>query len=381
MGYTGYGIVEKRDMSKEIRYNTNGLKIQSKNGEFIDFAGISTMGQKQLYQVEFEDGTCIEVTDKHGFFTTDGRDIHTRELSIGLELQGTSEKIVKSITATRVAQTYDIIESTNHTYVANGVLCHNCIFLSSDALLINSLFLTNLSNIVEQIKPIKNIKSVTFWDDIASGETYLVGVDPATGNGEDFSVITIFHFPTMVQVAEYRSNTMSTNDLYGILKNILIYLDQYQTTVYFSIENNGVGEGIISLYEADENPSKAAEFVSEDGKDKRGMTTTSKTKMRACINLKEMLEKNNLHIKSRLLLAELKSYVRTKGAYAAQSGATDDIISSVLIIIRLVEMIASYDQTAFDKLYTANYDEWSQEDYDGYDGEYDDNDQGLPVLI
>ena len=84
--------------------------------------------------------------------------------------------------------------------------------------------------------------------------TYLVGVDPATGSGEDFSVITIFEFPSMIQVAEYRSNTMSTNDLYGVLKNLLVYLESMETMVYFSVENNGVGEGIISLYEADEEP-------------------------------------------------------------------------------------------------------------------------------
>jgi len=152
-------------------------------------------------------------------------------------------------------------------------------------------------------------------------------------------------------------------------------MEKEQATVYFSVENNGVGEGVIALYEADENPPDAAEFVSEEGNGKRGMTTTSRTKMRACVNLKEMLEKHNLHIKWRLLLAELKSYVRTRGAYAAQAGSTDDIISAVLIVIRLVEEIASYDQLAFDKLYTADYDEWSQDDYDGYDGGYDDNDR------
>lgn len=372
--------MEKKDTPNEIKLNNNKLQIQTPSG-YVDFVGISAMGVKQLYIVLFADGTSIEVTSKHGFFTLDGRDIQTRELSVGLELMGTTEKIVVSVEPTTIEQTYDIIESEEHTYVANGVLCHNCIFLSSDALLINSLFLANLTGIIEKAAPIRTIKDVVFWDNVKPGEIYLVGVDPATGNGEDFSVITIFHFPSLVQVGEYRSNTMSTNDLYGILKNVLLYLEKQQTTTYFSIENNGVGEGIISLYEADEKPPASAEFVSEEGKNKRGMTTTSRTKMRACVNLKEMLEKNNLHIKSRILLAELKSFVRTRGAYAAQLGSTDDAVSAVLIIIRLVEEIASYDQLAFDKLYTADYEEWSQDDYDGYDGGYDDEDEGLPGLF
>lgn len=258
---------------------------------------------------------------------------------------------------------------------------YECQFLSSEALLINSLVLANMTPRIEAMKPANVIKDVVFWYDIVEGGTYLIGVDPATGSGEDYSVITVYEFPTLKQVAEYRSNTMSTNDMYGVLKNILAYLEKKRTTVYFSIENNGVGEGIISLYEADESPPENAEFVSEEGKNRRGMTTTSRTKMKACVNLKEMLEKDNLEISSPILLAELKAYVRTRGAYAAQAGSTDDCVSATLIIVRLIEEIATYDQSAFDKLYSGEFKEWSDSEWDGYEGGYDENDEGLPISI
>ena len=257
---------------------------------------------------------------------------------------------------------------------------YECQFLSSEALLISSIFLARITPEIEKIKPVNVIKDVVFFKEVVPGLTYLVGVDPATGTGEDYSVITVYEFPSLIQVAEYRSNSMSTNDMYGILKNILLYLEKMNTTVYFSVENNGVGEGIISLYEADEYPPDNAEFVSEEGKNKRGMTTTSKTKMKACVNFKEMLERGNLKIQSRVLLAELKAYVRNKGAYAAQPGSTDDCVSASLIVCRLLEEIASYDQSAFDKLYTGEFDQWGAEDYDGY-GDYDVNDEGLPIVI
>lgn len=253
---------------------------------------------------------------------------------------------------------------------------YECEFLSSDALLIDSLFLANMTPGIEAIRPIKEIENVVFWKKIIPGGTYLVGVDPSTGSGEDYSVITIFEFPAMLQVAEYRSNTMSTNHLYGILKNVLIYLEKQKTTTYFSVENNGVGEGVIALFEADERPPEIAEFVSEVGKNKRGMTTTAKSKMRACVNLKEMLEKGNLIIQSHTMLAELKSYARKKGAYEAQTGATDDCIAATLIVVRLIEEIAQFDQVAFDKLYTSEFDEWS-EDSD----EWDENDAGIPMVF
>ena len=249
---------------------------------------------------------------------------------------------------------------------------YECEFLSSDKLLIDSLFLANVTSEIEKILPKYIIKNVVFWEDIIEGGTYLIGVDPSTGSGEDYSVITIFEFPTMKQVGEFRSNTMSTTVVYSILKNIIKYIEKKNTTIYFSVENNGVGEGVISLYEADEHPPLNSEFVSEEGKKRRGMTTTRKTKMKACVNMKEMIEKNNLIIQSRVLLAELKSYVRYGGSYRAQLGSTDDCISAVLIVIRLIEEISSFDQKAYDKLYSVENNEWNEDDITEYDANSDD---------
>jgi hypothetical protein len=257
---------------------------------------------------------------------------------------------------------------------------YECEFLSSDALLIESLVLQNMTPQITKIRPIGVANDVVVWHEIVPGGTYLVGVDPATGSGEDYSVITVYDFPRLRQVAEYRSNTMSTNGLYGILKNVLLHLEKKNAMVYFSIENNGVGEGIISLYEADEHPPANAEFVSEEGSKRRGMTTTSRTKMKACVNLKELIEKNNMEIFSQILLAELKMFVRTRGAYAAQPGGTDDCVSATLIVVRLVEEIATYEQEAFNKLYAGEVEEWSDKDWDGYT-DYDDNDEGMPISV
>jgi hypothetical protein len=258
---------------------------------------------------------------------------------------------------------------------------YECVFLSSDALLISSLYLANQTPIIEKIKPIKVIKDVVFFNEIRRGGTYLLGVDPATGTGEDYSVITLFEFPSLIQAAEYRSNTMSTNKLHDVLKNLLLYLESLNCLVYFSIENNGVGEGVIALYEADEEPPETSEFISEEGKGKRGFTTSNKTKMRSCVNLKEMYENGKITIQSRVLLAELKAFIRHKGSYAAQKGSTDDAISALLIVIRLVEEISSYEQEAFDKLYANEFNAWGDAEWDGYSDGYDDNDEGMPIII
>lgn len=257
---------------------------------------------------------------------------------------------------------------------------YECIFLSSDALLIDSLVLANETPRLEKQQPMFEIRDVVFWKKIQKGKTYLIGVDPSTGSGEDFTNITLFEFPSMEQVGEWRSNTMSPPYAYKVLKNIIRYLEKEGGTVYFSVENNGVGEGIISLYEADEKPPEEAVFVSEEGAKRRGMTTTNKTKMRACVNFKEMFEKGNLTINSLTLLKELKSYIRKSGSYTAQLGATDDAVSSVLIVIRLLEEIATYDQEAYEKLFAYDNEDWfaDGDELTGYN-ENNPDDQPLPI--
>jgi hypothetical protein len=249
---------------------------------------------------------------------------------------------------------------------------YECEFLSNDPLLIDTVVLANLTNANKLVKPIGRAGEIDFYKQPQSGVMYLVGMDVATGSGLDYTTMVVYEFPSMEQVAEFRSNTMSSVTAYHVLKKLLRILEKSNSSVYFSVENNGVGEGIISLYEADENPPTTAEFVSEAGQNRKGMTTTGKSKIKACMTFKEMLERNTLGIKSPAHIAELKQYVRKGGSYAAKVGGTDDLISGTLIAIRLLEEIASFDQEAYDKLYSHAY-------ISG--GEYDDDDYAMEMII
>ena len=254
---------------------------------------------------------------------------------------------------------------------------YECIFLSSDALLIESIVIQNLSEIVKKISPTKSVKDVTLWEEPKEDATYVIGVDPATGSGEDFTVIEVFHFPSLRQVAEFRSNTMSHPIAYNILKNIIKYYESKNCQVYFSVENNGVGQGIIALFEADEQPPSMAEMVSDEGKDKLGVVTTPRSKMRGCVNLKNLLESDKMTLQSRITVSELKSYIRYKGAYAAQRGSTDDCISAILIVLRILEEIAQFEDAAYNKLYSAETEDWEEDDFQ----DYDESEEGMPMVF
>lgn len=249
---------------------------------------------------------------------------------------------------------------------------YECEFLSSDALLISSIVLNNIK--VNEIMPEPDFQGVHWFEPIGEKQTILIGVDPSTGSGNDLSSIEMFDFPSMRQVGEFRSNTTSSVDLYKILKGTIRELVRKKSVVYFSVENNGVGEGMIALYQNDENPPEA-HFVSEPGRGRLGMTTTGKSKMKACINLKELITKGKLTIVSKMLLAELKSYVRRLGSYSAQIGSTDDSVSASLVIVRILEEISSYEDKAFEMLYYLGDDEEPD------DEQYDENDQGTAMVF
>lgn len=250
---------------------------------------------------------------------------------------------------------------------------YECRFLSSDPLLIDTIALENLTAQLRDVKPIGILDEITFYKQPTPGSTILVGVDPATGNGEDYTSIEAYEFPSMEQIAEFRSNTTSTVTAYFKLKKLLKAFERAQCAVYFSVESNGVGEGIISLYEADEMPPESAEFISETGQNKRGMTTTGKSKMKACVAFKEMVERSVIHLRSKHLLEEAKNFVRKAGSYGAKKGSTDDLIMGSLIVIRLLEEISSFDQDAYDKLHSHAYLEDKGEE------EFDESDQPLPI--
>jgi len=256
-----------------------------------------------------------------------------------------------------------------------------CEFLSSDALLIDTTITQAIENKVKGT-PSKVINGFTFWRDPKAGETYLVGVDPSTGSGSDYSVIECFHFPSMEQVAEIRTNTMSSSTLYTKLKWLINVFEQRGCTTYFSIENNGVGEGLISLYMNDENPPSYAELVSESNGNKMGMNTNVRTKIRSCINFKEMLERGRITLFSKILFTEVKNFVKKRGSYQAQLGSTDDCISACLIVVRILEEISSYETGAFEKLYTYDVDKQTYripgEESDDDDGGYD---EPLPMMM
>ena len=253
----------------------------------------------------------------------------------------------------------------------------DCEFLSSDALLVNSLRLAEL----RATPPILRDNGFDVWDSINVNSIYLVGVDVATGSGRDFSVIEVFEFPSLKQVAEFRSNDLNIPSLYSkicwVLNKLSAPVGNKRPEVFWTFERNGVGEAIGALYHTDMNPPEFAELVN-DVPGKYGMVTTNRNKVVTCLQLKNMIEKikNGLTINSEINIFELKNFISSGGSYAAKIGATDDSISALLLIVKLIKHIADFDDEAKHKLYSYN-----ENDYIENDGSADTDEEPLPFLV
>ena len=338
-----------------VKNNEVGATIETPTGP-RKFSGIAKTWHKKILQVDFANGVTLKCGFGHVFVCEEG---FTRadQLVVGSMV---STKNWDLLAVTKITELpgefmYDFLDVDGGSlYIAKGIIQHNCEFLSSDALLINSMVLHKLRS----TPPVYTDMGFRFWappKDLGGHEkTYLVGIDPATGTGSDFSVIEIFEFPSLRQVAEWRSNEINVPLLYAKIKWVLEFLTRNVTgkgraEVLWSFERNGIGEALSSLYTNDENQPEFAELFS-DASNRSGVFTSGQTKINTCIQLKTLVERAATTLNSDILIEELKNYIAKGNTYDHKIGATGDCVSALLVVMRLLKRLSEYDETAFKRV-------------------------------
>jgi len=223
----------------------------------------------------------------------------------------------------------------------------DCEFIIWDETLISPSMLVEL----EGRDPMERQGQVRWYKRPEANQTYLVALDPSLGTGGDPSAIQVFELPSFIQVAEWHHNRTPIQQQIGILTEITKYLSETvpTTNIYYSLENNTLGEaGLVSIAEVGEENIKGT-FLSEPAKMgtgrryRKGFNTSNKPKLAACAKLKNLIETRRMTINSKILLSELKTFVATGPTYAAKPGETDDLVMSLLLIVRMAQLLQSYD--------------------------------------
>jgi hypothetical protein len=362
--------------------NKNKIQILTDTG-WSDFAGLASKGIKETVKL-ITTSSHLTCTTDHEIFLEGMIQIKAIDIKVGDHITCNSSELekVSSISVNKEEVVYDLIDvEKNHRFFANNLLIKNCEFVTDSETLIDNIF---LSENFEGRDELFKMNEIRWYSDLEPNKTYLIGLDPSVGTGGDAAAIEVFQLPEMIQVAEWRHNKTPIVGQIRILLQILRYIDQTlrgtkeqkgAPEIYWTIENNGIGEHAIGTIDETGEDLFPGIFVHEPkrrgrtGGRRKGMSTTNKVKVAACSKFKSLVETGRIEIYSRMLVRELKFYVRSGEGFSAKWGETDDLISATLLIIRLMTILQNWDPNVTESL---------KDDADADDNEYLDP---LPVLV
>jgi hypothetical protein len=230
---------------------------------------------------------------------------------------------------------------------------YGCEFLVYEETLISSIKLAEM----EGSKPLMNMGQTRWYKKPSPEFSYIVALDPAMGTGGNNAAIQIVEVPTYIQVGEWQHNTTAIPGQVRILKDICQYIADTcrngGANVYWSVENNNIGEAALLVISDFGEENIPGLFISEPirkghvRKFRKGFNTTHSSKITTCARLKTMIENNQLTINSKPLISELKNFVATGSSFKAKPGSMDDLISSIILALRVINVMKDWDPNVY----------------------------------
>ena len=232
---------------------------------------------------------------------------------------------------------------------------YGCEFLVFDETLINSI---KLSELVGR-DPLERMGQVRWYKKPTPGNVYLTALDPCLGTGGDYAGIQVFELPSFIQVAEWQHNITPVQGQVKIFRDILKYIQEEigednANNIYWSCENNTVGEAALIVIADLGEETFPGLFVSEPvrkghvRKFRKGFNTTFGSKISACSRLKFLIEEDKMKLNSKVLISELKTFIASGTSFKAKTGQHDDLVSALLLVIRMSVILADWDPRVFE---------------------------------
>lgn len=269
-----------------------------------------------------------------------------------------------------------------------------CGFVSGDATLVSAMKLATMKSVVRKPKFIDKW-GMRWYEMIKPNQIYGVVLDPSEGVGSDDACIQVWEIPQLKQVAEWNNNHADQLEQTKMLRRTLkrIYMMQMNNPdhstgcqTYYSVERNGLGIGILNAIEYEDESTFPGFLVDStmtsvnvrgDGRSNgqpnkwRGLLTNVSSKKRYCIELKNLIERNLFIPRSKHLVSQLKTFIKSGGSYAAKEGSKDDIVMSCVLMSMLIDEV---------RLHEPDLDDLIRPDMDDYDPDDFDHPDNLPML-
>ena len=193
----GENYVKDFDVCLNTKY-----EILNNDNCFVDFLGISKSDKDNGLKVTLDNGESIIVSEDH-IFIASNKNMYVKSLipNVNYITTDIGDFYVKSIEKVIGCEFYDIVDSENATYFANGFLNHNCSFLGSGDNFIAETYLKRIGEL--EVKPPIRQEYVDLnmwiWEDPIPGENYIMAIDASAGHGDDNSTINLLKTQEIVE--------------------------------------------------------------------------------------------------------------------------------------------------------------------------------------
>lgn len=251
------------------------------------------------------------------------------------------EKVVKVYSHGK-QDVYDIVGiSGNPHYYTNGILSHNCLFVSTGDSSIDEGLFYELSQKCTPPKIILDEGNYKIWEEPDESKIYVAGVDVSEGVGIDASVVQILDITDIKeikQVAVYHNRTIPplefTNKLYSILRN--------WGSPLALIERNNCGAQVVDRIGYDMGYEKIVSYgakVANRSRPQLGMIAHTNTKYKGVMNMRYFVnEIRAVEFRDIDTLKEMKDFTRhPTGVWKAKNNTHDDRVMALLYALYILE--------------------------------------------
>lgn len=184
---------------------------------------------------------------------------------------------------------------------------------------------------------------IWIWEKPIDNHRYLMGCDPSSGDGDDFSTFEIIDFTTMEQVAEFRGKIQP--DLfaqiiykYGMLYNAFVVIDVTggwgSSTVLKLIELKYKNIYYGEKYKLLDQKKRDKHILDTDKKP--GLVVNS-IRLPLVSNLEQNIRLNTIKIRSMRVISEMKTFVYRDGRPDHMKNQHDDCLFGLGIALWVLE--------------------------------------------
>lgn len=213
---------------------------------------------------------------------------------------------------------------------------YECSFSASENTLVDLQILESITT----IPPLEYIHAskLSIYKQVINNHKYVIAVDTAMNIGQDYSTFQVIDITALPyeQVAVFRSN--NTNPL--IIPRLIVDVAMRYNKAYILVEiNKGaeIAKDIYYEYEYDnllqvgKDKQSGRQRLGAWLESKLGLLQSSATKSKGCMNLKYMIEYNQIILNDITTVEELFTFIRDGSSYAADKGKHDDLVMSLVI--------------------------------------------------